>query len=63
MGRLAYSLSQSESGWTWSVYDEDGVTVAAGAEGSQARALAAVDSTLRFAAQAALQLVAPPQRA
>ncbi len=63
MGRLAYSLSQSESGWKWSVYDEEGVTVAAGAEGSQAGALAAVDITLRYAALAALRLVTPPRRA
>lgn len=63
MGRLAYSLSQSESGWKWSVYDEDGVTVAAGAEGSQARALAAVDITLRYGAQTALRLVTAPRRA
>ena len=63
MGRLAYSLSQSESGWKWSVYDEEGVTVAAGAECSQAGALAAVDITLRYAAQAALRLVIPARRA
>lgn len=63
MGRLAYSLSQSESGWKWSVYDEDGVTVAAGAEGSQARALAAVDSTLRCAAQTGLQMAGPQRPA
>jgi hypothetical protein len=63
MDRLAYSLSQSESGWKWSVYDEEGMTVAAGAEGSQAGALAAVDITLRYAAQAALRLVTPPRRA
>lgn len=62
MGRLAYSLSQSESGWKWSVYDEDGVTVAAGAEGSQARALAAVDVTLRHAAQSGLRMVTSPRR-
>ncbi len=63
MGRLAYSLSQSETGWKWSVYDEDGVTVAAGAEGSQARALAAVDITLRYAAQAAMRMMTPARRA
>ncbi|HEY9217508.1 MAG TPA: hypothetical protein VIO94_05615 [Phenylobacterium sp.] len=57
MGRLAYSLSQSESGWRWSVYDEDGLTVAAGAAGTQDRALAAVDMTLRVAAQNAMRLM------
>jgi hypothetical protein len=34
---FAYSLSQDEDGWRWSVYDEDGVTVADGAHASQAR--------------------------
>jgi hypothetical protein len=29
---FAYSLSQEEEGWRWSVYDQDGVTVAAGAD-------------------------------
>ncbi|MDD3838073.1 MAG: hypothetical protein WCY15_03550 [Phenylobacterium sp.] len=63
MGRLAYTLSQSETGWTWCVFDEDGVTVAAGAEGSQAGALAAVDVALRYAAQVALRLVTPASHA
>ena len=39
---LAYSLSQCEDGWTWFVYDEDGVTVADGADNSRAAAEAAV---------------------
>jgi hypothetical protein len=43
---LAYSLSQAEDGWRWSVYDEDGVTVA---DPSQAAAQAAVERTLRGA--------------
>ena len=46
---LAYSLSQEENGWRWSVYDEDGVTVAGGAQESQAAAQAAVETTLRCA--------------
>jgi len=46
---LAYSLSQVEEGWRWSVYDEDGVTVARGADASRDRAQAAVDLTLRSA--------------
>lgn len=46
---FAYSLSQVEEGWRWTVYDEDGVTVARGADVSRARAQAAVDLTLRAA--------------
>lgn len=46
---LAYSLSQNEAGWRWSVYDEDGVTVADGARESQAAAQAAVELTLQGA--------------
>lgn len=46
---LAYSLSQVEEGWLWSVYDEDGVTVARGADVSRDRAQAAVELTLRRA--------------
>jgi hypothetical protein len=44
---FAYSLSQVEEGWRWSVYDEDGVTVAGGAHASRDAAQAAVESTLR----------------
>jgi len=43
---FAYSLSQREDGWAWSVYDEDGVTVARGADLTQAAAQAAVDRML-----------------
>jgi hypothetical protein len=45
---FAYSLSQSEEGWRWSVYDEDGVTVADGAHPSRDAAEAAVELTLRY---------------
>ena len=45
---FAYSLSQVEEGWRWSVYDADGVTVADGANASRDAAEAAVASTLRF---------------
>jgi hypothetical protein len=48
---FAYSLSQRENDWSWSVYDEDGVTVAGGAHASRAAAEAAVESTLRGVAQ------------
>jgi hypothetical protein len=43
---LAYSLSQIETGWRWSVYDEDGVVVAGGADPSRDVAQAAVERTL-----------------
>lgn len=43
---FAYSLSQVDDGWRWSVYDEDGVTVADGADASRDRAQAAVNLTL-----------------
>jgi hypothetical protein len=44
---FAYSLSQSEDGWVWRVYDEEGVPVAGGADRSRAAAEAAVERTLR----------------
>lgn len=44
---FAYSLSQLEDGWAWSVYDEDGVTVARGADASRDRAEKAVERALR----------------
>ena len=46
---FAYSLSQSDEGWRWRVYDEDGETVATGAHASQAAAQAAVETALRGA--------------
>ncbi len=46
---LAYSLSHDADVWRWSVYDEDGITVADGANDTQAAAQAAVDITLRSA--------------
>ncbi|MFN3584344.1 hypothetical protein [Phenylobacterium sp.] len=46
---FAYSLSRSEAGWTWSVYDEDGVTVARGAGATRAAAESALQSLLRTA--------------
>jgi hypothetical protein len=39
-------LSQIETGWRWSVYDEDGVTVARGANISRDAAQAAVERML-----------------
>jgi hypothetical protein len=44
---FAYSLSQIETGWLWSVYDEDGVTVAGGAHANRAQAQAAVERLLQ----------------
>ncbi|HEY2752637.1 hypothetical protein [Phenylobacterium sp.] len=46
---FAYSLSQVEEGWRWSVYDEDGVIVAGGANESRDAAEAAVELTLQAA--------------
>jgi hypothetical protein len=46
---FAYSLSQREDGWSWSVYDENGVTVAGGAHESRAAAEAAVERMLERA--------------
>ncbi|MBU1375190.1 MAG: hypothetical protein KKE02_20020 [Alphaproteobacteria bacterium] len=46
---LAYSLSHDEDVWRWSVYDEDGVTVADGFHATQAAAQQAVEITLRSA--------------
>jgi hypothetical protein len=45
---FAYSLSQREDSWSWSVYDEDGITVARGADASRAAAQAAVERMLRL---------------
>ena len=47
---FAYSLCQVEEGWRWSVYDEDGVTVARGADSSRDGAQKAVESMLRCGA-------------
>jgi hypothetical protein len=44
---LAYSLSQVDDGWRWSVYDQDGATVADGADVDREAAEAAVALTLR----------------
>jgi len=52
---LAYSLSHDDDVWRWSVYDEDGVTVADGAHASQDAAQAAVEITLRSASGDVLQ--------
>lgn len=43
---LAYSLSHDEDVWRWSVYDEEGVTVADGSHPTQDDAMAAVRSAL-----------------
>lgn len=48
---LAYSMSQIETGWTWCVYDEDGITVAEGAGDSQEAARADVLHTLGTASR------------
>lgn len=43
---FAYSLSHDDDVWRWSVYDEDGVTVARGVHPTQAAAQAAVEQML-----------------
>jgi len=48
---FAYSLCQVEEGWRWSVYDEDGVTVARGADPSRDGAQKAVESMLQCGAR------------
>jgi hypothetical protein len=48
---FAYSLSQIEDGWRWSVYDENGETVARGADASRAAAQAAVERLIKTAPQ------------
>ena len=55
---FAYSLSQAENGWRWSVFDTDGVTVARGADLTRDAAQAAVERTLRTASPAADSAVA-----
>lgn len=44
---FAYTLSQAEDGWRWSIYDEDGVTVADGSHPTQDAALAEVQTMLQ----------------
>jgi hypothetical protein len=43
---FAYSLSHDDDVWRWSVYDEDGVTVAKGVHPTQSAAQAAVEQLL-----------------
>lgn len=51
---FAYSLSQVENGWLWSVYDEDGVTVAGGSHINRDAAQAAVERMLHSGASSNL---------
>jgi hypothetical protein len=44
---FAYSLCQCEEGWRWRVFDEEGVTVAGGADPCRAAAQAAVEVLLQ----------------
>ena len=48
---FAYSLSHEELRWTWQVFDADGETVATGAQSSQSDAQAAVEDSIRRAAE------------
>ncbi|WP_293365170.1 hypothetical protein [Phenylobacterium sp.] len=43
---FAYSLSHDDDVWRWSVYDEEGVTVAKGVHPTQSAAQAAVEQLL-----------------
>ncbi|UTP39431.1 hypothetical protein M9M90_19825 [Phenylobacterium sp. LH3H17] len=43
---FAYSLSHAEAGWAWSIFDEEGETVAQGTDLSQSGARAAVESAI-----------------
>lgn len=43
---LAYSLSQIDEGWRWRIYDEDGITIADGADTSRDAAEAALARVL-----------------
>ena len=43
---FAYTLSQVENGWRWSIFDQDGVTVAGGALASRDAAQATVERML-----------------
>ena len=46
MPQLAYSLSQADTVWTWRVFDEDGETVASGADADRQAAQAAVNAMI-----------------
>jgi len=43
---FAYSMSHVDAGWSWSIFDEDGETVATGYDSSQSGAQAAVEATI-----------------
>ena len=49
--QLAYTLSQAEAGWTWRVFDENGDTVASGADSDRQAAQAAVNARLLDSAE------------
>jgi uncharacterized protein YegP (UPF0339 family) len=47
----AYSLSHNEGGWAWRVMNEDGETVATGANASQSDAKSAIEASIRSASE------------
>ncbi|HKR89707.1 MAG TPA: hypothetical protein VJS38_16165 [Phenylobacterium sp.] len=60
--RFAYTLSQVEEGWTWSLWDEDGLVVAAGAAADQRGAELGLFEALRTTHAAAPREHAPRRK-
>lgn len=54
---IAYTLSQGQTGWTWSLWDEDGGVIAAGAAPDQVSAERGVLAALELT-----RLAPPPER-
>jgi hypothetical protein len=50
---FAYSLAHAEAGWAWSIFDEEGETVAQGVGFSQSDAQDSVETAIRMAASEA----------
>ena len=60
--RFAYTLSQVEEGWTWSLWDEDGGVVATGAAADQRGAEQGLFEALRKTHAAAPSEHAPRRK-
>lgn len=50
---FAYSLARAEAGWAWSIFDEEGETVAEGIEFCQSDAQESVETAIRMASSEA----------